>query len=754
MIPSRLLSFLASTALVAGLAAQVNVEVRDRRSGGPVAYAHLVYHALSGGPGNMIVSGPDGRAVLPLTPSEIDAGVILRITFMGYGAVQDTLRTAGDRSYWMEPTSRDLAAVVVTGQYAPIAPERAVHQVRSLDSKLFQRMAANNLGDALRNELNIRLRQDPFLGQSMSMQGLGGENVKLLIDGVPVIGRMDGNIDLAQLDLTGIERVEIIEGPLSVSFGTNALAGTINLITSKGSNRPATLRAVAYTEHIGRLNTTVNATRTMGRHSMVVNAGRNFFGGWDPARPGMPGFGPMPADSNRFQAWKPREQFFGRLNHRWHGQRWTLGYKGEALHDVILSRGRPRAPFFETAFDERYTTLRLDNALFAEGRIGERGRLNALAAHNRFSRLRNTWFRDLTSLEGELVDSEGMQDTSRFTLTNVRTVYSGSTSDLRLRYELGTDINHETGSGGRLEGDAQAITDAALFSSFEYDITEHLTLRPGLRLAYNSAYAAPLVPSVNARWKPGARTTLRASYARGFRAPSLKELHLYFVDVNHDITGNPALRAERSHNLSGSFAYRHARDKSVYTAEATAFANDVQDLITLAQVNGASFTYVNVGRFRTVGGTTGAAWDNGHWMVSAGGGVMWRNDGLALEQGKPWLFSPELRASLTRNWMRSGWSLSLFWKYQGEQANYVFLSETEVVRGSIAPFNLADATVARRLWSDRLLLTTGCKDIFDTRNVNAVLAGGVHTGNGTSLPMTTGRTWFLRVELGLNKREG
>ncbi|MBK9274597.1 MAG: TonB-dependent receptor plug domain-containing protein [Flavobacteriales bacterium] len=90
-------------------------------------------------------------------------------------------------------------------------------------------MAANTLGEALRNELTVRLGQDNILGTAVSMQGLGGENVKVLVDGVPVIGRQDGNLDLAQLDLTGIERVEVVEGPLSVNYGTNALAGTINL---------------------------------------------------------------------------------------------------------------------------------------------------------------------------------------------------------------------------------------------------------------------------------------------------------------------------------------------------------------------------------------------------------------------------------------------------------------------------------------------------------------------------------------------
>lgn len=748
-------SFVALALATGALAvAQVDVEVRDARSNAPVSYAHLAWQPLNGGPGAMVVSGPDGRVTLPITAQDLSNGVLLRISFVGFQAVVDTLRHAGPRAYRLQPATIDLAEVtVVTGQYAPTSPERAVHKVRVLDARQFQRMAANNLAEGLRNELNIRLQQDNVLGTSLSMQGMGGENVKILVDGVPVIGRLDGGIDLSQLDLTGIERAEIIEGPLSVSYGTNALAGTINLITQKGGAHAGTLRAAAYMEHIGRLNTTLSGTGSMGRHRIAFNAGRNFFGGWDPDQSGIPSFAPALADTNRFQQWKPREQYFGRLNYRWVGERWTLGYKAEAMHDVILNRGMPRAPFFETAFDERYTTLRLDNALFAEGDLGKGRRLSALAAHNIWSRSRNTWFRDLTTLGEQLAELEGMQDTTRFALTNVRAVFSHAPGDARLRYEVGTDINHEGGEGERI-GENEAvrdISDVAVFATAEYNATERITLRPGLRYAWNSRYDAPLVPSFNVRWRIGERFVARASYARGFRAPSLKELYLYFVDVNHDIVGNPGLEAERSHNVSGGLTYRHAREKEVYSSEINLFHNTVEDLITLAQVNGSRFTYINVGQFRTMGGTAGASWDNGHWLVSAGAGVTARYDTLASALGEPWQLTPEVRASLTHNWMKQGWSVSLFWKYQGELAQYVFLSETEVTRGFIAPMHLADLTVGRRLWNDRLMLSGGCKDLFDLRNVQASIAGGVHSSGASSIPMTTGRTFFLRVELDLKK---
>ncbi len=731
---------------------QVSLTVIEEGLGTPVPYAHVQYTTLDDGRTGLQVSGPDGLCALPLAPERLSAGVWVRVSFVGYHVWSDTVRAAGNIHCALRRDPTQLHAVVVTGQYAPGTAEGAVHRLRVIDGDRIKRMAAQNLGDALRDQLNIRLAQDNVLGSSVSMQGLSGENVKVLIDGIPVTGRQNGNVDLSQIDLTGIERIEVVEGPLSVNYGTNALAGTINLITRKSGQAPASLRASMYTEHIGRLNTTVGATRRWNAHELVINGGRNFFAGWDPRERGLPSFDAQVADTNRHQQWKPREQYFARANYRWTGQRWSFGWKGEGLHDRIIDRGMPRAPYYESAFDAAYVTTRLDQALFAEGRLGHGRRINALAAHNRYQRTRNTWLRDLTTLGEALSAADGAQDTTRFTLTNVRATFASSPDSARLRYEIGTDLNLEAGEGDRMDA-RQRIGDYAAFASLEWSPTETVTIRPGARYAYNTRFQAPLIPSVNVRWRLGDRFTLRGAFAEGFRAPSLKELHLYFVDINHDITGNPDLRPERSHSGSAGIAYRHAKDRVIYTSEANLFYNDVRELIQLAQLEGSSFTYVNIGRMRTTGGSLGAGWDNGHWNVSLGASCTLRKDPFAEAQGEGWRYTPELRGSIMRQWMRQGWSASLFIKHQGEQPSYSIGLDGSVQRGSISAFSLADLTVTKQLWAKRIAVSAGCKDLFDVRNLNATVGSGVHDSGTGSVPMTTGRTYFLRLELDI-KRKG
>jgi outer membrane receptor for ferrienterochelin and colicins len=167
----------------------------------------------------------------------------------------------------------ELEEVVVTAQYEPIIAEKAIQKIKIIDKQKIEQMGAVNLRDVLTNQLNVRLQQDNILGSGMSCQGVNGENVKILIDGVPVIGRLNGNIDLSQINLNNIERIEIIEGPLSVQYGTNALAGTINLVTKKPNQKKYQIGFTNYYESIGTYNTNLNFSISKSKHLFTANGG-------------------------------------------------------------------------------------------------------------------------------------------------------------------------------------------------------------------------------------------------------------------------------------------------------------------------------------------------------------------------------------------------------------------------------------------------------------------------------------------------
>ena len=123
------------------------------------------------------------------------------------------------KSYSQKDTIfKNIQEVVVTGQITEKNAEETVHKIRIISAKKLNSGLFTNLGQVLEKELNFRLSEDIFLGSSISLQGISGQNVKILIDDIPVIGRLDGNIDLSQISLNNIERIEVIEGPLSTLY--------------------------------------------------------------------------------------------------------------------------------------------------------------------------------------------------------------------------------------------------------------------------------------------------------------------------------------------------------------------------------------------------------------------------------------------------------------------------------------------------------------------------------------------------------
>jgi outer membrane receptor for ferrienterochelin and colicins len=134
----------------------------------------------------------------------------------------------------LKPSVKNLDEVVVTGQPQGQTLRNSVYQVRVIDRARIEQRAATNVMGVLNNEIGFRFSNDMALGTTdIQLMGMSGRNVKILLDGVPMLDRGDTRESLNQIDINSIERIEIVEGPMSVNYGTDALAGVINIITKK-----------------------------------------------------------------------------------------------------------------------------------------------------------------------------------------------------------------------------------------------------------------------------------------------------------------------------------------------------------------------------------------------------------------------------------------------------------------------------------------------------------------------------------------
>ena len=135
-----------------------------------------------------------------------------------------------------------------------------------------------------------------------------------------------------------------------------------------------------------------------------------------------------------------------------------------------------------------------------------------------------------------------------------------STRFNNLGFQIGFDSKVENAKGVRIEGNSKILADHAVFTTAELKVNEFLVLRPAFRATYNSKFKVPLIPSFNALIDIK-EIDVRMSYAKGFRAPSLKELYFEFVDINHNIIGNKDLGSENSNNFQISIDLKKYIDK-------------------------------------------------------------------------------------------------------------------------------------------------------------------------------------------------
>ncbi|RYZ54005.1 MAG: hypothetical protein EOP49_06075, partial [Sphingobacteriales bacterium] len=281
----------------------VDISVSDLENGHPIEYAYVnLYSSYPKVLISTLMTDSSGKSRISITalPAEIE------VVAMGYNAerqpVKDSLISA--ISFNLVKRAGSLNDVVVTGLSAPVRLKNALSTYQVITKATMQAQGAVTVDDALRNQLNINIGNDNILGSKVSMQGMKGDKVKILVDGMPLNGREMGEIDLSQINLNNVERIEIVQGPMSVLYGTDALGGVINIITKKNTE-PWQVFAGTYYESIGKYNFDFGGTyRLRDAHQISISGGRNYFQGW------------QPLDSlERSFLWKPKEQYLANLGY-------------------------------------------------------------------------------------------------------------------------------------------------------------------------------------------------------------------------------------------------------------------------------------------------------------------------------------------------------------------------------------------------------------------------------------------------------
>lgn len=499
-----------------------------------------------------------------------------------------------------------LQTVVVSATRSERAIDESTVPISVVSRSEIERTRARTLKQALENVPGLQLREvHGKSGFELSLQGLSGDQVLVLIDGLPITASTGSTVDLGQYLVGEVERVEVVKGASSAQYGSSAMGGVVNVITRRiqpGFGATLEVDAGSY----GRQNDSGRRASANQKHARFGLSG----GGeaWRLALSGDvlddAGFGLRPELWTRQGDASERVQLTGRAE--WlprAGQRFWLEAGRYSEDDVQRYEYFVPSKYVPQRKSEDIARNRV--VLGSQWRLDGGARLQAKAVREHY----DSESREVS--DGYQIARRNSAQQTQHLSTQVELPAWG-----RQVWMLGADWHRETlrqttNGNSELQFNGRAQRDSReLFLQNDIFLNDEWELLLGVRGQHDSDFGGHTVPKVSLRgtllergdWKG----VLRASAGAGYRVPNLKERHYLFdhSSLGYIVIGNPNLQPESSTSLQlgGTLSLG-----SRWSLDGNLFHNRVKDLIQTDLGNATSvqgvtaYTYANVARARTAG---------------------------------------------------------------------------------------------------------------------------------------------------------
>lgn len=476
---------------------------------------------------------------------------------------------------------KDDETIIVTGTRLPQPLAEAGTSIDVIGTETLE--SHDFVFDALASAPGVTVNQNGGFGgaASVRIRGAGSEQTLVLIDGVPVNdpSTPGGGYDFARLDTADIDRIEILKGPQSTLWGTDAIGGVISIVTKKPEDG---LGGSLFADY-GSFNT--------ARGGLSVD-GANRTGDFRLAVTGITSDGISKADEANGNTEKDGYEAA------------TLSAKG----GLNLPAGaRLDATFLSTVADTEF-----DSFVFgAEGSVGD-GDENAESEERT-----GTVTLSLPLLEGRLENSlqAGFSDIERTNFAGGVESFGAKGQRDILRYQ-GTLAMGETSrlafgaEREESEADGQQTSITGLFALYELKPVEGLTLSAGLRNDDHETYGSETTGRAAMAWAVNDLVTVHGSWGQGFKAPTLFQTTYFCCGAAGP---NPDLAPETSEGFDAGVDFATADGRG--SASITVFSQDTENLITFAFPGG---NYQNIAEASSTGVEISASYTLNPWLTLSG----------------------------------------------------------------------------------------------------------------------------------------
>jgi outer membrane receptor for ferrienterochelin and colicins len=605
-------------------------------------------------------------------------------------------------------SEKDGDTVVVTATRTPERSQRATVKTDVVTREEAERRGATNVAEALSSQPGVQVNPGAYgyLGgvSAIQIQGFDLQRVLILEDGEPVVGDVGGAIDLANIPTGDIQRIEIVTGPTSALYGSSAIGGVVNVLTSpprrQGPSGRVRLEGRSYRGLV------VQGNGSYRDGSSWVGLDTNFTRQDGIARtPGIPDR--QVPETSRFMLGARAGTSLSRAVDVRVRARWFNDQS-----DGLTSRVAPglgRYIIDQPAETNRYTlhvieTIDLGRGSSLRFTLGRQWIDNTTASVQRGSPIGDSRERAQRMQSFEAIGT--FADGPRTWVVGTR----AQVEDFRQTLVKTESLTEGVSATAVEEVMPQRLGSVAPYGQLQWKLLETFTVLPGVRGELNSRYGTAVTPRLAAAYRPTEKIHFRASVGRGFRAPSPKELGFAFdhSTYGYRVLGASELRAETSWGANADVTLQPTRD---YRLRAGGFMNWIDDLIDLDLAGGSGagavvdYRYKNFGKARTFGGQIdGAAQLGQTFRAELSYDYLWTRDDLndrPLGGRPPHTVTASLRATPA-------------WKLEG-YARFRVVTDAFVSAETRSPgYSTLDLRVGREVWS-KAQAYAGVLNLLDVR---------------------------------------
>ena len=489
-----------------------------------------------------------------------------------------------------------LQEVVVTGTGTQHLLKDAPVQTEVITRRMLDSYGGKSLEDILAGLTASFAFSEGDMGSQMQLNGLGNNYILILIDGKRIHGDVGGENDLGLIDPHNIEKIEIVKGAQSALYGSDAMAGVINIITKKHTE------AGVYADNSTRYGTHNDLRQhntlafNIGKFTSQTNFQLQRSDGWQNTAEEW-AEGMVLTDSknktvNKFRNWQIAERLtYKPLSNL------ELYAEGSYYKKNILRPQDGRHPSCDV-----YTyDLRYNNASASVGgkwNLPDKDYITLDVDWNK-----HAYYYDYTAKHYDYVllqgEEYGDQNGEWFSVamlpgqSKLQSDQQRAMGQLKgifyLPYEntlnAGAEYRYDyLNAPDRTETGTADDWTSALYVQDEFNLLGWCNLTAGLRLVDNRSFGFRLTPKVSTMFSVG-DFRFRLGWSQGFKTPTVKELHYRYLHLMGSSTffniGNVNLDPQTSNYYSANVEYRGSR----LTVSVTGYLNKLDNMIALVNVS-------------------------------------------------------------------------------------------------------------------------------------------------------------------------